>query len=283
MTPRSARGRGVRAILAGGLLALVASTVTAQAGPGDAPVLDKSSISTGWLKANTAVWAEFDKIIAPASTVAVTDTFTNTAVGGTTSVVGRGIAFVPGALIEDGRTYSATFTVSGIEGTPNTVYSKSFKLDAKTPSAPVITAPETLGLTLAEDGCDAVPGCDFNANLVLGAADVFEGTARDVRGVNGVTAATSGIQKIELRFYNVVEQVVELVPSILSGRPTDYSFKVALDQTCGSVCPLDLEPWSANASEIEDLSTGVWSMRAVAIDYAGNVSAPSKSITFVVV
>src|SRR5688572_5563737 len=132
MAPRSVRGRGVRAILAAGLFALVASSMAANAGPGDAPQLATTTLGTGWLKANAAVQ----------------DMFTNTAVAGSTSVVGRGIAFVPSApYIEDGRNYQATVTVSGVEGTPNFVYTKAFKVDNKTPGAPAITAPE--GITIA--------------------------------------------------------------------------------------------------------------------------------------
>ena len=95
MASRSTRGRGVRAILAAGLFALLAASFSAYAGPGDAPVLRKSSVASGWSKSDTVISVDFDKLLAGTSTITV-DRLSPPAgaVAGSTVVAQTGIAFV---------------------------------------------------------------------------------------------------------------------------------------------------------------------------------------------
>jgi hypothetical protein len=270
MASRNARGRGARAILAAGLFALLAASFSAYAGPGDAPVLRKSSVASGWSKSDFVISADFDKLLAATSTITVTRVSAPAGpVAGSTTVAQTGIAFIAGSALAstDGTVYQVDVSASGIEGTPSTAYTKTFKVDTRIPKPPVVTSPEGIGL-------DGAP--PFDASVVPGTIETFDGRAFDAKGANDVTVATSGIQRIELRFWSVVDQVLSL-PSF----DADYSFKHSVDMTCGGTCPADVDPWSVAAADITDLGTGVWSVRAIAFDLAGNQSGPTKPIVFV--
>lgn len=292
MAPRSTRGRGVRAILMGVVFTLGAMSLAAQAA---APQIrpETLTVKSGWSKSNKTVGAEFTVRLAPASKVTIKDLSTGLDVAGQTVFEdqdagtpgvqhGDGIGFLAtGTMVADGRNYEVTFEVLPFDGSTTTpaTYSKIFKVDTLVPAAPRITAPT--GPTVRGDSlCSSC--IDATTTLALEPGDAIVGSALDQHDRNAAdpAAARSGVAAVELRFYSVTDQAMNAIFSGLEDAG-DAAFRVKLPQTCGTSCPATVDEWSQAFADLEDLTPGPWTVRAVAIDLAGNESAPSKAVTFI--
>lgn len=266
------RGKGVRAILAGGLLALGLFTVAPVSAA--EPILNTTSVESGWSAFNDGVAADFDEPLdAVASSASLVDLDTALPVLGTTQVINNGILFTPNtALAEDGTRYEVTFSPVSFDGITGQTIVRQFRVDTKVPDVPRINTPsamvssETGPLRGLKDGTHETLGADVQIAIAApGSGATVEGSAADKRGLHRSTKATSGVHEIHLRFYDPFS----------AAEATDL--RVVIDMACSGQCSADVESWSATT---DHLPPGYWTMRAVAFDLAGNASAPSGPISF---
>jgi len=281
MAPGSTRrGVGVRAILAGGLVTIMAAVMPATAAA-PAPVLQESTVRDGWNLSATQIGARFNMNLAPTSAATIQQNGVDVA-GWTSAIVnGTALTMTGPALATDGTIYTITFTATGTQVDASTLVDgpTAFQVDSNAPYTPFITGPDTLVdeeiQVFGEGGLPPV-----RADVVVAdptaPASAITGIAKDFV-LQGDSSATSGISKIELRFYDVIGQAVGLPIAVLTGRPDNFAFNVFSTVPTAA----DVE-WSVDLAEVEDLSSGVWSVRAVAYDTAGNISSPSRPITLLV-
>ena len=294
------RGTRIRAFVIGALIAGAAATVPARAV--DAPILEQTSVDSGWSATREAVAARFDKVLAAeGSSVTLEEvggaviTGWHTRVEGTTIVLSavnpenpNGPAGDP--LRVDGTEYQATFSVVGAApSAPDEAESHgpfTFQVDPDRPTLPVITGPSPLFRQEIHIGGDDQAGTPEIAVIELAPADPttpvaeFAGTAADAIGDDGDLTATSGIVSVELRFYNPLSNPFN---------PEAVAFSVTLDSASHLSAPGAAETeWKIAVDELADedgsspLTIGLWAVRAVAADMAGNLSAPSKTVQILV-
>lgn len=302
MSRRSARrGRSPRAILAAGLLALAVAPLASHAlGQTVSPVLVDSSVRSGWSRFTTRVSAKYNRALdLSQSTATVTDDL-NVAVAGTLALENSNtLVWTPGAALSDRKAYTITFvamsdaTAVPVGDTAGSITTpQAFKVDLKRPDNPTILQPAF-------------------GEMVSGAASVT-GNARDKVGdaPDFDPFATSGISAIELHFYELrapgFPRTPPIVPpsttnpdpnttlgpitgylspgnlgSVVEGWVGGMSREVLAYRTKATICSancLASGPWSV---AMPDLSKGVWAVKAIAIDLAGNVSGESAGVTFI--
>ncbi len=294
------RGTRIRAVVIGALIVGAAATVPARAV--DAPVLEETSVDSGWSATTEAVAARFDKVLDPdGSSVTLEEVGGaviagwHTRVEGTTVILSavdpedpNGPAGDP--LRVDGTEYRATFSVVGeapsAPDEPEVHGPFTFQVDPDRPTLPVITRPSPLFRQEIHIGGDDQAGTPEIAVIELAPADPstpvaeFAGTAADATGTDGDLTATSGIASVELRFFNPLANPLN---------PEAVAFSVTLDDASHLTAPGAAETeWSIAAEDITDedgaslLSPGLWAVRAVASDMAGSISAPSKAVQILV-
>lgn len=296
------RTSGLRAFVVGALITGVAATVPA--GAVEAPALVETSVDSGWSATTEAVAARFDKVLdQAASSVTLEEVGVGEITGWylgfgqeentiflTTTDLTDPAAPAADPLRVDGTDYQVTFHVQGAApSAPDEVESFgpfTFLVDPDRPKLPVITSPAPVFRQEIHIGGEDQAGTPEITVIELGPADpttpveTFAGTAADATGTDGDVTATSGISSVELRFFN---------PSLTPLAPDSVVFSVNLGAE-HLTKPGEAETeWSIGVDELVDeggsqqLTTGLWAVRAVASDNAGNSSAPSKVVQILVI
>jgi hypothetical protein len=249
-------------------VALVAIALAVSPARAATPVaLQNATGKSGWSNSQREVAAAYDHVLDSASTVALTDA-AHADVPGHASVVDCATACVHTQVLrfvaDETLTiakgpYTVVFTASPV-GSPGTttVDTFTFKLDLSVPLLPQITTPVTPG--------PAAPDVEIAGN----ATDRF---ARSAAGIPDYSA-TSGVARIELRFYN---PAVAFNP--LRGGSTEvFKYHRELSVACAaSACPVAAD-WTTTVK----LDPGYWTVEAFAYDLAGNRSPDSQTVSFVV-
>jgi len=255
---------------------LVMGVILAAVGPARAagPPLAETSVDSGWSGSATAFAARYTANIDDSSSVALKDS-SNATITGATAVEDRALLFsLPTGteLDPNDQPFTITFTAVGSGGTTTTT--RTFDLDTLFPEAPVVAQP-TPAISAPGFVTDIARelGADFRLHIVFppGAPPTFSGTTRDaVLGPEDEpdTSHTSGIREIQLRFFNP-----------LANFSTDEVFdeRVVVSLGCTELCPTE-----AGFTAGADLGTGIWTVRVISVDLAGNESGTSRPLTFVV-
>jgi hypothetical protein len=280
MAPGSTRrGVGVRAILAAGLVTIMAAVMPATAAA-PAPNLLQSTVDSGWNLSTTQIAARFNGSLAATSTATIQQNGVDVA-GWTSSVQSTVLTMSGPALLADGTVYTIAFAVTGTQqDAGSATYGPfAFQVDPNGPYTPRITGPDALVdeefQLFGENGVAPVR-VDVGVADPTAPASEITGVAQDF-APDGDVSATSGIAKIELRFYDGIRQAAGLPAAVLSGRPDNFAFNFFASVPAAA----DVE-WSVDLAEVEDLSSGIWTVRAIAYDSAGNVSSPSRPLTLAV-
>lgn len=311
MANGTARRRVSRVVLAGGLLALAASFMPAQALP--APVMKYSDVRCvggasnptctgvqGWLGSDRVVSATFSQVLNPTAgtgaTVVIKDrdgatvsldkvtvsNYTITAFiaqNGTTSTGAKRFLHV-----EKGP-FTATWTaVSNTPGTPVGTITQTFNLDGIAPSV-VLNSPKEMAHTqrIGPTGNIGAPPVEMNITIqeqnlvVLGPQEllILDGKASDYVDANGDEANTSGILRVDAYF-------TDATAFDTTGSSAESLAK--LTNTCsGTQCPASLTFSDADDASWDisaDVPPGVWSMVVIATDLSG-LRGYSKPLTIV--
>lgn len=268
----SMKFRGARAILAGGVLAMAAMSLPAQATSGEpAPVQESTSVAGGWSRLNRLISASYDRPLDPEfSNVAVIDK-TGLNVGGFHALAStdpkledaRILTFTPWAVLTDAKSpYTVTFTAHGVDQDttlPDTVDTTTFSVDTKAPRQPTL---------------DAFPAAVAGGitPLAPGEALAIAGAASDI--------GISGVASFELHFFNPVESAQhDTINTLVGKRFDEVTLYRRTVNVCSTACPAEGSYAVADANA--GLPAGYWTLRVVAIDVAGNRSAESSAVSFI--
>ena len=251
----SSKRRGLRAVLTGSLVAIAAASMPASAA-NPAPTLLATSVESGWSRSATLLVATYDAPLQRASGETTLSFVTLKNAAGTTL---PGISSVDPKdkktlkfLADDDMSagqgpFTVTFRAHAVgqdESAQDSVEPVTFQLDAVGPKVPSLTT---------------YPG------QIIGPGDpiLFEGNSADVRG-------GSGIARVELHFFN----------PIMTLPRTDEARQYRLTQTV--TCSGGLCPDTASFSFSPELPAGYWNVKVAAVDLAGNTSAESAPVSFLV-
>lgn len=305
---RRARGSRSRAIFAAGLLAAAAIT-TIPAGAATAPVLVASTVDNGWSNGR-AIVVQYDQDIRGCTGITVCETVTVTNADGTalTDAEGQPINGILSSAtsdsfldhdqivwqpdLEDRRdangqqlralpqddyvmTVSATGRIGGLTSTTSTL---PFKVDNLAPSTLRITSPT---LTNPDPAVALINGVVSD-----------HAKSQEFR---------SGIRSVVLHFYNATDPFsyddvdVPTGDPAVGSIPTKQPTEIRSLRRFASLAPCDLntpacvgQDFAGNdivvqektfEAEIDDLGPGLWTIKAIAIDNAGNQSG-EVSTTF---
>lgn len=246
-------------------VALVAS-VAPVARAGDPPALKETSVDSGWTRDARALAARYYDPITDASWVTVVDR-SGAEVSGRSAVSGSVLTFVPDAPFDgDAAPYIGTFHATSLAPDPGSGEEVvTFRVDTQAPRAPALDYPAPAVRTPEAARSASGGAIDVNVVLPIGPSPRVFGTARDVLGPSDDDTETSGVARIELRFFPA------------PGTAEAKGERIVLTESCGIRCP------SATWFDTETtLGIGVWTMRAFAFDLAGTQSASSMPLTFVV-
>lgn len=311
MAPRSMRrGLGVRAILAGGLLAIFGATIPA--GAMEAPAFVASSFDTGWNPSAERVAAQFDKtlknqghcsttqdppqliagcewtyaeVFKVGETTPVTAAAANASAGIDSKgaiIQGKSIIWVAASsLAVDGTEYYMKVHLLGAADAAPDAYtiwtSETFTVDRGAPARPDVLSPK--GLLAREvkvhgpNGAELVSGHVSIADPREMPLTGFTGLAADATGPDRDTTATSGLASIELRFFDVLGMPVHAQRFAVDN--------VGSDKSTWAVAADEIVTVDAFGNESPALDPGVYVLKVAAIDVAGYVSAPSVPVQFI--
>ena len=286
--------RASRAMLAVALVAIVAALPRVSQAAHSPFALVRTTLETGWV--NDKLGATFDHALSNATTVTLTDR-TNTAVPGSTVLKGSvtdlvpdSVVFTPTVSLSEnmcgGSGCTITFNAVEEEDGSTLTVTRTFKVDKLKPKAP------------------AVNGLDL---LVTGGIPSITGAGSDdVAATDTIAAFRSGVQSVELQFFRLepsgspsvggLPQVgpggqVQFDPSKVNVTysPTRHVFSApATLAPCAADNPACV---NAAAQIVHDkafsftptsLQAGLWTVKAIVIDKAGNRSN-SAEVTFLYV
>lgn len=200
------------------------------------------------------------------------------------------------ALTEDLGPYTATFSARAVgqdEGTPATVTTYRFRIDAASPEPPVLEVSGGTPLpAITPSGCD--PSfqwiCDGTyprdpvptqvAVVAPGARAHLTGRATDAPNRDGHADRVSGIAMVRLHVYAgawIRTGGFGIVPvSVTAGERTSLAMTITIACDAGR-CPPD-----TLFEATPELPRGYWAIRAEAVDLAGNRSEMSGQIGLLV-
>lgn len=251
----SSKRRGLRAVLTGSLVAIAAASMPASAA-NPAPILLATSVDSGWSRSATLLVATYDAPLQRASgdttlTFATLKNAAGTPLPGVSSIDSKDRKTLKFLADDDLIAAQGPFTVTfrahaagQDEGAQDAVKAVTFELDAASPKVPSL---ETF------PGQIVAPGDPI----------LFEGNATDVKG-------GSGVASVELHFFN---------PVVTFPR-TDEARQYRLTRTV--TCSGGLCPETASFSFSPELPAGYWNVKVAAVDLAGNTSAESAPVSFLV-
>jgi hypothetical protein len=250
------------------IAALVATAAFAPA-RAEVPTVVETSVDSGWSRFTRDIAARYDLRLRPESGATLTDR-NGAGVAGASVVAGTALHFVPDApLSAVYAPYTVSFSATADVPEPETstdIY--EFSIDVDIPLAPELNSPVALVKTPDQVRTASGGAVDVNVVSPIVRQLVVDGSARDRVGPPPIfdDAGTSGIERVELRFYNAF------------GTAETAGARVTIRQTCYVRC-------NTNAYFYEEphLGIGVWTMRVFAFDLAGNQSASSRPMTFAVV
>lgn len=312
MAPRSMRrGLGVRAILAGGLLAIFGATIPATSADVPAPVFQASSFDSGWNPSTTRVAAQFDKTLksvkpcydnqVPPQVVTGCDwTYAEVFEVGATEPVpaaerndsqaidpkggivqGASIIWVAkSSLATDGTEYFMRVHLLGAAvGAPDdyTVWnSEPFTVDMGAPGKPTVESPTALmgrEIKIGSEDAEVVSGHISIADPRQVPVTEFAGVAREATGPDNDPTATSGLASVELRFYDLL--------GALAHKQVFEVESVGAIESDWFVSAEDVVAVDRQGNESPALDPGVYVLKVAAYDIAGYVSAPSVPVQFI--
>jgi hypothetical protein len=273
-----------RAIIAACLLAMAVSTAAHASGEA-APQLLATSLVNGWSHDARVISAQYDSVIVRSSSSIVVKDKNGANVNGVTTVASINDNIDPQRAVNDKTIlvftpdsffnaklapYTATMTAHALDQdttVADTIDTFTFKLDT---AAPALTKLDVAPIA-------AVNGLPF----IVGPSDKLSisGIAKD--------AGASGVSRVELHFYNVVEHLrrhpadtiaLSVPPAIRSDVP---ELAKSVNIACGATCPLSSTFSFADATD--GLGLGLWSIKVAPVDLAGNVGAESAAISVLVV
>lgn len=311
----SSLSRRVRTVLVTGAVAAMGlSVMPARAAQVPPPIAGSTSLSAGntWSKINTVIAVDYNqKIDVAASSVTVVDA---ASIPATLLEVDTAHHFVGVTRVDDDRSilyfatpkelpfteedgpYNATFTahaVNQVTGSADTVTTYTFRVDKKAPPTPapvVFGAVPTLRDTTIPNPQPnqppiAIPSRESLpksvAVLQSGESAKISGLVKDTADAEGNFYFASGIERVEVRFYNGTAW--DGTPPSTT-RPLPLASGEALDQrvTLPNTCAPALCAAQQSFQITKDLPPGYWSMRVLTFDLAGNPSGESSAIGIVV-
>lgn len=237
-------------------IAVLAATASAHA---EAPLsVSDSSVRSGWTNLTKEVAVRYNLNLSVAGSTASLTSNTGAAVAGTPSVQGAVVRFTSAlSLASSGSPYTLVvraISATATPGTPATISVLPFTVDPLAPKLAVVQTPEHNSRV---DGAQAVD---------------IHGTATDRLGDNDTTTYTSGVARVEVRFFNPAKAF-----SLTGGSKEVTSLRSMIDICTGSACPTE-GAWSLS----KDLDPGYWTIQVIVYDAAGNTAAPTPNRSFLV-
>lgn len=225
------------------------------------PTLVESSVLGGWTTVTTSVAARYTAILAPGSTVSVTDREGRTLPGRVTLHLNTIILNLEAPMrVVDGP-FEARFTVKGFSqaaSAPPTVSTLPFRIDIEPPRRPDIEA----DALFIPDPTDRIPGGRALMRPTPNDPVVLTGRFSE----SGVKSAYewSGVAVVEARFFD--RSGVERT-----------TLRRSASLPCDPNCSYD----GTYRIDTSHLPIGMWTVRVNAFDLATNRSADSDPLTFV--
>lgn len=264
--------RGSRALLAAGIVALVASLPIGARASGPLAVVN-TTVDSGW--SNGTIGALYNHAIEPTTggSNAVLKDKDNATVAGTVVVKASVTEEIPDSIVfastdplEEGKApYTVTFTAVGQVSGEQVVTQKTFSVDLIQPQRPVI------------EGASMTPRVVMPDETLT-----LAGAASDAKRLTDQTGAyRSGVAVVELQFYRVEGPGIPPDPNAVS------RFKLKLNATLSDCTASSLSCTDAGGTVVMEkawtltprLDPGLWTAKVYAIDKAGNRSN-SAEMTF---